>query len=116
MLFKKLGLAICLAGMVLTGCRLEDEHSWDVDLVTPIAEGELSIGDLIKSAPTDTSGGFLRLVEVVPLHEVGIGELIQIPDTTVPPKSVSLKTLSIGERTMKRNITLGEIAKNAGPV
>jgi hypothetical protein len=110
-------LGFFLAGLYLSGCKYENEHAWDVNLLAPIAQGELTMKDLVKdSSLHENNDRSLNIVNVVTLKEIGIGDLVNIPDTTVPPTGVSLKKLELGERTMTRNISLGEIAKNAGPV
>ncbi|RYD83534.1 MAG: hypothetical protein EOP53_00535 [Sphingobacteriales bacterium] len=97
-----------------TGCKLNEDKEWDMDLLAPVANAELTIGDLLKdSSITVNPDKSLTLVDVLHLADVDLGNMIKVPDT-VEKTSVTLKTLQLGRRDMKRNITLGEVAKNAG--
>ncbi len=96
-----------------TGCRFKEDKMWDVDLLVPIAHADLKIEDLIKSADISGTDSNLTLALRLPLHEVDMGQLIQVPDTTLT-NTVSLKKLKINDRSVGRKITLGEVARNAG--
>lgn len=99
---------------LLASCRLSEDKSWDVDLLAPVLNAELTIGDLLKdSSIRQNADKSLTLVQVMPLTDVNLGDIIKVPDT-IYPTTVSLKTLELGRREMKRNITLGEVARNAG--
>src|SRR5690242_9548556 len=100
--------------LLLSGCKLKQAHEWDVNMLTPIGRGEVSLQNMVNGAQikADTTSA-LDFVYVQNLKALGLGDFLKVPDTTVE-KTVSLKQISLGQRTMEDNITLGQVARNAG--
>ncbi|MGZ5242719.1 MAG: hypothetical protein ACXWW0_02480, partial [Bacteroidia bacterium] len=112
-IYRFLSLLIICAGF-LAGCRMSEDKSWDVDLLAPVLNAELTIGDLLKdSSIRQNADNSLTLVQVMKLKDLNVGDIIKVPDT-VEENTVTLQKLEIGRRVIKRNITLGEVARNAG--
>ncbi len=100
--------------LLLAGCRMNEDKEWDVDLLAPVLNAELTIGDLLKDSNIiHNADKSLTLVQVMKLNELNVGDIIKVPDTPVS-NTVTLKTLQLGRREMIRNITMGEVARNAG--
>jgi hypothetical protein len=111
---RKLYLYIVLVFFILiTGCRKKDKE-WDINALIPIAHGDLSINNLVSDTILKKNAdNSFTLVNVQKLSNLDISDLLKVPDTSFT-KTVSLKQINLGTRILKRDITLGEVAKNAG--
>ena len=97
-------------------CKLNKKKEWDVKLLAPIATTELTINDLLSTKDSGVVKNADNSIQVVynkSLAGVNLGNYIKVPDTSLR-KSVNFKTINLGERTLKKSITLGEVARNAG--
>src|SRR6185437_10757691 len=102
-----------LASFAIGGCKLSDKQ-WDINMLVPLAHADLTINNLINDTSlkkSADSSGSLYLVSVQSLKSLNISNFLTVPDTSFQ-KTVSLKTLTLGDRTLKQNITLGQVAKN----
>jgi len=79
--------ALCLMGMCiwLAGCRQDiGGSSWDVDLLTPIANVRLTMADLLTdSLVQEDADGRLRLRFETDLIGLQIDSIVRIPDTVI---------------------------------
>jgi hypothetical protein len=109
---KKLLVLLCLV-LVSWGCRLHDKE-WDINAVVPIAHGDLTLSNLVNDSSIRINPDkSLTFVNTQTLKALSISDLLKVPDTSFT-KTVSLKQIDLGTRILKRDITLGEVAKNAG--
>lgn len=108
-------IIIVLIPCFFWGCRKERFTKWETENLFPLAKGKftlkkLSFGDL----EVRESGSSYKLVFSYPLMEIKMDTLLKIPDTTLS-KNVSLETLKLDNRKIEDRITLGDVARNAGP-
>jgi len=101
-----------LVSLIIGGCKLSDKQ-WDINMIIPIAHADLTISNLV----TDTSlkknpDGSLYLVNVQPLKSLNINNLLKVPDTSFQT-TASLKSITLGQRTLKHSITLGQVDNTA---
>ncbi|MEX0966706.1 MAG: hypothetical protein WD077_05675 [Bacteroidia bacterium] len=112
---KFLNIALISLLVVLAiACKREDP-AWNSDLSAPLLKGQLTIYDLISDslivANSDSSVTFVYNKKI---YSAGLDTLLQIPDTTLP-KTVTLSSISLGTRVISQDITLGQVARGAGP-
>ncbi len=95
---------------LLVACRKE-ETRWDVEILTPLVKGDLTIVDLLPDSITQiNSDESVTLVFRENLLNYNFAEEnITIPDTIVET-FVSLDSLQLSDRTLSQSITLGEVA------
>ena len=95
---------------MILSCRKKDTM-WDVAILTPLVQGELSIVDLLPDSITQiNSDESVTLVFRENLLSYNFAEEnISIPDTIVET-FVSLDSLQLSDRTISQSITLGEVA------
>jgi hypothetical protein len=100
--------------VVLFGCK-KKETSWDISLLTPLVQGELSITDLLADSLTVVNADeSVTLVFQESLIDYNFAEEnITIPDTLITT-FVSLDSLSLDDRTIQQEITLGDVAVALG--
>jgi hypothetical protein len=111
---QKIYLVSGLLMILLSGSCRKPDKSWDINALVPLAHGDLTIENMVKdSTIKKNADNTLSLVNVETLKSLDISSLLKIPDTTFK-KTVSLQTIDLGTRIITRNITLGEVAKNAG--
>jgi hypothetical protein len=111
---KRLIFCFFLTAIALSACRVKTEHDWDVNMLTPVAHGEVSISNVLKDSLVKTdSAHLLHFVYVKELKDLGLSNFLKVPDTVIS-NTVTLKQISLGERTLTRDVTLGEVARNAG--
>ncbi len=106
---RRAGLYIVLVlSFMAGGCKLSDKQ-WDINMLIPVAHADLTISNMIN----DTSlkkypDSSLYLVNVQTLNSLSISSLLNVPDTTFK-KTVSLKSISLGHRTIKQSVSLGQV-------
>jgi hypothetical protein len=102
-----------LSTLVMSGCRLRDKE-WDLNVLVPLAHADITTKNLVKdSIIRKNADNTLTLVNVQTLKSLNISDFLKIPDTTFQ-KNVSLKQIQLGTRVLKKNITLGYVAKSSG--
>jgi len=105
--FFILGLVLCAGG-----CKLSDKQ-WDINMLVPIAHADLTISNMIQDTSLKRNAdSSLYLVNVQQLNSLNISSLLTVPDTNFE-KTVSLKTITLGQRTIKHNVSLGEVISKA---
>ena len=101
-----------LASLMIGGCKLSDKK-WDINMLVPLAHADLTINNLVRdSSLKKFPDSSLYLVSVQPLKSLNISNLLTVPDTSFQ-NTVSLKKITLGHRTLKHDITLGEVASKA---
>ncbi len=97
---------------IVGGCKFSDKQ-WDINMLMPIAHADLTIGNLINDTSLKKNpDSSLYFVNVQQLKSLNISSLLNIPDTNFK-KTVSLKTITLGKRTVKQNVTLGQVITKA---
>ena len=112
--FKHVFLYFLFLSM-LAGCNLDlrDPISWDTDILTPIATSNIGILDILNDSSTVYEGGdqLLYLVYADTLQSIQIGDLLEIPDTTLR-FFFDLKSFELAGQEFKQSITLGQLARS----
>jgi len=94
------------------GCKLSDKQ-WDINMLIPVAHADLTISNMVNDTSLKKNAdSSLYLVNVQQLNSLNISSLLSVPDTNFE-KTVSLKTITLGQRTIKHNVTLGEVISKA---
>ncbi len=98
-------------------CRPElAEKSWDIEVLTPIAESKLTIahvvGDTLLSAD---ASGLLSLVRQQKVYEFNLDDMVEPFDATFE-NNVKLQTLDLGTRRISHSLSLGQISAQQGAV
>lgn len=108
-------LTLSLLLLVLFSCRKDEDTMWDVAVLTPIANGHLSIMDILPDSLSEVQeDGGVDLVYRQTLFSYNfVDENISIPDTIVET-FVSLDSLSLSDREITQSITLGAVAEILG--
>lgn len=108
-------LILSFIWLVLYSCRKEEDTMWDVAVLTPIANGHLSIMDILPDSLSEVQAdGGVDLVYRQTLFSYNfVEENISIPDTIVET-FVSLDSLSLSDREITQSITLGAVAEILG--
>lgn len=78
-------LLFALSALILFSCRRDLKlAAWDVDVIAPLASGQVDLANLVESdrLATDNSGLY-HLVSNDTLFRIGLDTLIGIPDTTI---------------------------------
>lgn len=101
--------------LVLLQCRRPavNDLGWETELLLPVAQGELTIQDIVDTAWLRTDGdGALSLVYAYPLYTLRLSdEYIDVPDTSYAD-AVSLDSLFLPNQTIDYPVTLGQLARN----
>ena len=75
----KIYLLLILFTGFLAGCKLNEDKEWDVDLLAPVANAELTIDDLLKdSSIQKNADNSLTLVQVMKLKDLNVGDIIKV--------------------------------------
>lgn len=112
-IIKIIFLPALLYLFLLNSCGL-GQPEWELDLSAPLIKGRLDINNLAPgSALVAASDSSITIVYEDELYELMADTLLNIPDTTLS-KTVNLQSLTLGSRTIQRDVTLGEVARNAG--
>ncbi|MBL4655080.1 MAG: hypothetical protein JKY33_04585, partial [Bacteroidia bacterium] len=111
-----ISLLIIFALLYNSGCKREDNLSWDVKVLAPLISSTLTIHNIIQdSLVQQNSDSSLSLVYQNNIYSVSIDSLIKIPDTTFY-KTISIDSLKLATKQIVHPISLGEVAQNAGIV
>lgn len=103
-----------MVATVVTSCVRDEKTSWDTNLLTPIVNSNLTIGDLLNSDDVvKNPDSTLKLVYSTDLYTLNADSLIEFPDTTFE-FGASLQTLELPNDTVTYTLTLGEIARAEG--
>src|ERR1017187_1329614 len=112
-MLKKLILIYFSVTLIFGGCRLT-EKQWDINVLTPLANADITFSNLVRDSSikkyTDSS---LYFVNVQTLKSLSISSLLNVPDTSFE-KTVSLKNINLGQRSLTDVITLGQVAQKGG--
>ncbi|HAE35706.1 MAG TPA: hypothetical protein PKX04_04310 [Chitinophagales bacterium] len=103
-------LSIGMILLVLVSCKKKETY-WDINMLTPLVQGELTILDMLPDSLTEVNADeSLTLVYQDELLSYNFAdENISIPDTLITT-FVSLDSLSLDDRTIVQSITLGDVA------
>ncbi|MBN4081745.1 hypothetical protein JYU23_01305 [bacterium AH-315-C07] len=100
--------------MYNSGCKPEDDLSWDVKVLAPLISSTLTIQNIMQdSMVQQNSDGSLSLVYQNKIYSVSIDSMIKIPDTTFQ-KTILIDSLKLSPKQIIHPISLGEVASNAG--
>lgn len=103
-------LGFCLIG----ACKKNGVLRWDTKNIVPLARTEFKLVDLIPdSLQRVESDSSLTIVYSKNISTLKLGDHLKIPDTTIF-KSVSLANIDLGNSSIYKEITLGEVAHRAG--
>jgi len=101
--------------LLLVSCKKKDLESWNTQLLTPVVNSTLTINNLIAdSLITQNPDSSISLVYRYVFQNISLDTILVIPDTTLV-KSFTLQTIKLGTRRITRDVTLGEVARQAGP-
>jgi len=101
-----------LTSLMIGGCKLSDKQ-WDINMLVPIAHADLTISNLVRDTSLKKNAdSSLYLVNVQPLKSLNINNLLKVPDTSFQT-TASLKSITLGHRTLRHNITLGQVDNTA---
>ena len=78
---KQLGIFL-IAGFVLLSCKKE-KTTWDSEWSAPLINDTLSLRNLVNDSTLVESGGYYTLDLNREIFNLNLGELIEIPDTTI---------------------------------
>jgi len=92
---------------LFNACKKDKKTTWDANYLVPIARTSIGVDNAFGNFATKTSGNQLDFVYSKELYN-NSPALIEIPDTGITT-SFTLNSLQLGDRTITRNITLGEI-------
>jgi len=115
--------------IALCGCKRDiGNSSWDVDVLAPVIRTELTMADLLADSLLEANAdGLLRLKVEVPLINLPLDSILQIPDTTIEneiaiafnfsvPPGVQLPTLSDATKFNLGEVSLSTIVLRTGKV
>jgi hypothetical protein len=95
-------------------CKLDREPEWNTQILLPVINTSLDIGDLVDDSIISTNAdSSLILVYRYVFNSLSLDTMLKIPDTTLQ-KTVTLKSIKLGKRVINQKITLGEIARKNG--
>ncbi len=94
------------------GCR-KAPHELETSTHLPILEADLGLHRIEAVEWEADTSGVLRMRLEASVYRFGIDEFWRFPDTSFQ-KNVSLKTLSLGTRSVVHRLTLGQIARGMG--
>lgn len=95
-------------GLMLNGCKKDRATTWDANYLLPIARTSIGVDNAFGNyTRTNTGNNQLDFVYSQELYN-NSPALIEIPDTGIAT-SFTLNSLQLGDRTINRYITLGEI-------
>lgn len=77
----KLIVSFCLLIVVASSCR--KTASWDTNWVAPLINDTLDLSNLVNDSTLDVSGGFYNVNLKRTILDVGVGDFVAIPDTTI---------------------------------
>ncbi len=103
---------IFLLMLVLVSCRRE-ENFMTVSAHLPLLHSELRMDNLFPGVGTDTAGALILSMEKT-VYRLNVEEFWRFPDTSFK-STASLKTISLGTRSVDYRVTLGAIARSMGP-
>ncbi|TAE49299.1 MAG: hypothetical protein EAZ89_14340, partial [Bacteroidetes bacterium] len=93
------------------GFRPGEGLSWDTEALIPLAYTEAGVMDFAPDTLLTTDGtGLLRIVYRDTISSDPASELVTFPDTSIS-LNIKLDTLTLNSDTIKRIITLGELAR-----
>ncbi|MFN0200587.1 MAG: hypothetical protein ACKVTZ_03660 [Bacteroidia bacterium] len=111
--FLRATCIVLLLSFLVGGCRYKPNQgfNWDVDIAAPVAFSEAGIADFVASSlVTNPGDNGLSLVYRDTLLDEPVLDFLTIPDTVIR-QSVSLKTLELPADTVRRLVTIGELAR-----
>ncbi|MBK8954206.1 MAG: hypothetical protein IPM34_01435 [Saprospiraceae bacterium] len=104
---------ICL--LSLCSCSLK-EPSWDTEIVTPLLKTRLNINQLSNENDfSKDSAGVLQLVYRTHLYDLAIDSFFEFSDTSLK-NTFRIDSLSLYNSRFDYPLSLGTLARNAGPV
>ncbi len=108
-------LAVIVASNFFVSCRLgSDGPSWDVQVMAPLASGELSIENLIPdSVMQEDEDHFIRLVFEQDIYELKMTDFLNMPDTNYQ-FAAYLDSIKLNPLEVMQAITLGDIFTETG--
>lgn len=99
----------------LVACSIK-EPSWDTEIVTPLLKTKLNINQLSADEDlTSDSTGLLHLVYKTHLYDLAIDSFFEFSDTSLK-NTFRIDSLSLYNSTFDYPLSLGTLARNAGPV
>jgi hypothetical protein len=102
--------------LLFFSCQKKDLQNWNTHLLTPVVNSTLTLNNLIAdSLIQKNSDSSISLVYRYVFQNISLDTILVIPDTTMV-KSFTLQTIKLGTRKLTRDVTLGEVARQAGPV
>jgi hypothetical protein len=77
-----------LLSVAIVSCKKE-KTSWDSNWHVPVVEDTLDLSNLVNDSTLNVSGGFYNVDLTRTLFDIGIQDIIKIPDTTITHSFVS---------------------------
>lgn len=93
--------------ILLFACRKDRAAKWDAKFLVPLAKTELSLDNLFGGLTQQGTNNNIDFIYSKELYN-NSPALVEIPDTGITT-SFTLNSLALGDRTITRYITLGEI-------
>ncbi|MCH2228869.1 MAG: hypothetical protein MK105_00895 [Crocinitomicaceae bacterium] len=87
-------IALALFAISIVSCK-KNKTVWDTDWSSPLINDTLSLENLVNDSTISEVGGFYELDLNRTLFDLDLGELIEIPDTTISEEFIFSGTLQI---------------------
>jgi hypothetical protein len=101
---------------LVVSCQKKDLQNWNTQLLSPVVNSTLTLNNLIAdSLIQKNADSSISLVYRYVFQNISLDTILVIPDTTMV-KSFTLQTIKLGTRKLTRDVTLGEVARQAGAI
>ncbi len=110
------GLMVALMACLIIGsCKIE-EAAWETEILTPLVKSSLNLNQLIDEDILESDSTHLvQLVYKSGLYDLAIDSFFHFSDTSLN-NTFKIQSLSLYSTTVNYPITLGTLARNAGPI
>lgn len=111
---KKHKLYIAILFLFLISCKKDNLVEWDSTNIIPLFKGKIGISDIIDDSLFTTSeGGNVTFVFSQSIYKLPASEILEIKETDIS-KTISLETLTLGNRQIENKYTMGDVARDIG--
>lgn len=106
---------ICFLIFFGNACKVQDP-SWDTAILAPLVKTKLSISNIVDQEKSKTdSSGVVHLVYSNKLYDLAIDSFFTFSDTSLR-KTFRIDSLSLYTTSFDYPLSLGTLARNAGPI
>ncbi len=111
-----LTLLVLLISVFFYSCQKDKDKSWETTWLIPLVNSSVSFSNLSQDTVfTPSPDSTVIFVMNMPVGSIDFSDLLEIPDTTLEI-TASLKTIKLGSREISQKVTLGQIARQSGPM